>query len=39
MQKRQKVSKRKSKKIFSRTADRTHRKNVQPVPMRGGFRI
>ena len=39
MQKRQKVSKRKSKKIFSRTADKTHRKNVQPVPMRGGFRI
>lgn len=24
---------------FSRSADRTHRKNVKPRPMRGGIRL
>jgi hypothetical protein len=37
--KRQKMNKKKSKKLFSKTADRTHPKNVQPPPMRGGIRL
>jgi hypothetical protein len=27
------------KKIFSQTADRTHKWNVQARPMRGGYRL
>lgn len=34
-----KIAKRNSKKLFSRTADRTHRKNIAPRPMRGGIRL
>jgi len=36
---RKSMSKRKSKKLFSRTAQYVHPKNVHAVPMRGGFRI
>lgn len=37
--KRRKISKKASKRIFRRTADKTKKINVQPIPMRGGFRI
>lgn len=37
--KRRKVKPRKSRKIFSQTADRTKAVNNAPPPMRGGFRI
>lgn len=37
--KRRRLSPRSSKKIFSKTARRVHRKNIAPLPMRGGFRI
>lgn len=30
---------RKDKRIFSKTADRIHRKNTKPAPMRGGTRL
>lgn len=39
MAKRSKVNKNKSKKLFSKTADRTKGLNLRAVPMRGGFRI
>lgn len=39
MAKREKVSKKGSKQLFSATSSRTHKKNLQAVPMRGGFRI
>lgn len=42
MKKRFKMSGRSSKKMFSRTADRTHAKNVpspRRLPMRGGIRL
>lgn len=29
----------KSKKLFSKTADLIHKKNVAPPPMRGGFSL
>lgn len=40
--KRHKMAPRKSKKIFSKTADRTHAKNLpapRKIPMRGGIRM
>lgn len=37
--KRYKMSRGQSKKSFSRGADRTHRINVDPRPMRGGIRL
>jgi len=37
--KRYKMNKSSSKKLFSRTAARTHSKNVRGVPMRGGIRL
>lgn len=37
--KRKKISMRKSKKLFAKTADRIHRKNVAPPPMRGGYAL
>lgn len=37
--KRKKVSMKVSKKMFTRTADRTHKKNFAPSPMRGGFSL
>lgn len=40
MAKRHKMSKRSSKKLFSRTASHTHKKNVPTrIPMRGGIRM
>lgn len=36
---RRRVSRRKSRKLFSRTASRSRRKNYRAAPMRGGFRI
>lgn len=36
---RKKMSSRKSKKLFSRTANLIHEKNARATPMRGGFRI
>ena len=39
MAKRKKLSMKGSKKLFKATADKTHRKNVNPRPMRGGTRL
>ena len=39
MAKRYKMSKRKSRKLFKKTAALTHKKNLRLSPMRGGFRI
>ena len=39
MRKRKKLSKKKSRRLFSKTAAKTHRKNVRAMPMRGGFRL
>lgn len=39
MAKRQKLSRRGSKRLFTATASRTHKRNLRAVPMRGGFRI
>jgi hypothetical protein len=36
---RRKMTRRKSRKLFSRTAKRTHRKNIRRTPMRGGIRL
>ena len=37
--KRRKISRKGSKKLFSATASKTHKKNLRAVPMRGGFRM
>lgn len=39
MAKRAKVSKKKSKRIFSNTASKPHPMNTRPAPMRGGIRM
>jgi len=39
MKKRKKLSRGKSRRLFSKTAGRTHKKNVSPAPMRGGIRL
>ncbi len=36
---RKRMSRRKSKKYFSKTASRSHRKNFRASPMRGGIRL
>lgn len=36
---RRRMSRRRSRRLFSRTALRTRRKNLRARPMRGGFRI
>lgn len=36
---RKKMNRRKSRKLFSRTARRTHKKNLSVGPMRGGIRL
>ncbi len=36
---RKKMRRGRSKRMFSKTASRTHRKNVSPRPMRGGIRL
>lgn len=37
--KRRKITKNYSKKLFKKTASKTHYKNVQTNPMRGGIRL
>ena len=37
--KRKKIRQRSAKRLFSKTADKTHGLNLRAVPMRGGFRI
>lgn len=39
MSKRYKLPNRSSKKLFTRTAQRVHGKNVSGMPMRGGIRL
>lgn len=39
MKRRAPMKKQHSKKLFSKTASKTHRKNVQSGPMRGGIRL
>jgi len=39
MKKRKKMPMKKSKKLFSRTASKTNKKNISPRPMRGGIRL
>lgn len=36
---RKKMSRGKSRRLFTKTASRTRKKNLRAVPMRGGFRI
>lgn len=36
---RKKMVKKKDRKVFTRTADMTHKKNMQAAPMRGGYRL
>ena len=36
---RRRMKKRRSKKLFRRTADLTHKMNFKPRPMRGGIRL
>lgn len=37
--KRKKLTRRGSGRLFRKTADKTHVKNVRPEPMRGGIRL
>lgn len=39
MKKRKPMPRKASEKLFTETASRTHRKNVQADPMRGGIRL
>lgn len=39
MPKRYKMKKSKSRRLFSKTASRTHKKNTRRAPMRGGIRL
>lgn len=39
MKKRQKVNQKKSEAMFTKTASRTHQKNLAGNPMRGGIRL
>lgn len=39
MAKRRKMSRRGSRRYFSATASKTHRKNLRAISMRGGYRI
>lgn len=39
MRKRKKISKKRSKSLFSKTASRTNKKNITHNPMRGGIRM
>lgn len=39
MKRRMKISRKGSKKLFTATASRTHKKNVGTNPMRGGIRL
>ena len=37
--KRRRMSRKGSKRLFSKTANRTHKKNIMSGPMRGGYRL
>lgn len=37
--KRQKMGNRQSRRLFTRTADKVHPRNMQGAPMRGGIRL
>lgn len=37
--KRKKISMKQSKRLFTKTADKIHKKNFAPPPMRGGFSL
>ena len=39
MAKRMKLKRSRSRKLFRRTASRTHKKNLRGAPMRGGIRL
>jgi len=39
MAKRSRMSRSKSKRLFSKTASKSHAKNFSPNPMRGGIRL
>ena len=39
MKRRRSMRRGKSERYFKQTADRTHKFNVQPRPMRGGYRL
>lgn len=39
MKKRMKLGRRKSKRMFSKSASRTHKKNLRGFSMRGGIRL
>lgn len=39
MAKRKRLTKKGSKKLFTATGSLTHKRNVAPPPMRGGYRI
>lgn len=39
MKKRQKMPAKRSKRLFTHTANRTHVKNIMDRPMRGGIRL
>lgn len=39
MQRRHRISRRKSRKMFRKTADLTHKFNIDARPMRGGIRL
>lgn len=39
MKKRKRMSSRRSRRLFRKTASRTHRRNLRAVPMRGGIRM
>lgn len=39
MAKRKRLTRKGSKKLFTAAGLKTHRKNVAPAPMRGGYRI
>lgn len=36
---RKKLTKKGSKRLFTATAMKTHKKNLRPEPMRGGYRL
>jgi hypothetical protein len=39
MKRRRHMTRRRSKRLFTKTAKRTHRRNVHARPMRGGIRL
>lgn len=39
MKRRSKMSRKGSRKLFTRTAQKIKKKNLQPTPMRGGIRL